>query len=58
MVPEAQAQLHIRILTVQSKLELRMRMTLDTARIFLPGYNDYIKRTSAFIPWMPAKEEK
>jgi steroid 5-alpha reductase family enzyme len=21
-----------------------------------PGYNDYIKRTSAFVPWRPAKE--
>jgi steroid 5-alpha reductase family enzyme len=23
-----------------------------------PGYSDYIKRTSAFVPWLPAKEEK
>lgn len=23
-----------------------------------PGYNDYIQRTSAFIPWWPAKEGK
>ena len=23
-----------------------------------PGYSDYIKRTSAFIPWLPAKEDK
>ena len=23
-----------------------------------PGYSDYIKRTSAFFPWPPAKEEK
>jgi steroid 5-alpha reductase family enzyme len=23
-----------------------------------PGYSDYIERTSAFVPWVPAKEEK
>ena len=23
-----------------------------------PGYSDYIKRTSAFVPWLPAKEKK
>ena len=23
-----------------------------------PGYRDYIKRTSAFVPWWPAKEDK
>jgi len=23
-----------------------------------PGYSDYIKRTRAFIPWLPAKEDK
>ena len=23
-----------------------------------PGYSDYVKRTSAFVPWLPAKEEK
>ena len=23
-----------------------------------PGYSDYIKRTSAFVPWLPAKEVK
>ena len=23
-----------------------------------PGYSDYIKRTSAFVPWWPAKEGK
>lgn len=23
-----------------------------------PGYSEYIKRTSAFVPWLPAKEEK
>ncbi len=23
-----------------------------------PGYSDYIKRTSAFVPWPPSKEEK
>jgi steroid 5-alpha reductase family enzyme len=23
-----------------------------------PGYGDYIKRTSVFVPWRPAKEEK
>ena len=23
-----------------------------------PGYSDYIKCTSAFIPWLPAKEDK
>jgi len=23
-----------------------------------PGYSDYVKRTSAFVPWWPAKEEK
>jgi len=23
-----------------------------------PGYSDYIKRTSAFVPWMPVKEGK
>jgi steroid 5-alpha reductase family enzyme len=23
-----------------------------------PGYGDYIKRTSAFVPWLPAKEAK
>jgi steroid 5-alpha reductase family enzyme len=23
-----------------------------------PGYSDYIKRTSAFVPWLPAKGEK
>ena len=23
-----------------------------------PGYSEYIKRTSAFVPWPPAKEEK
>jgi steroid 5-alpha reductase family enzyme len=23
-----------------------------------PGYSDYIRRTSAFVPWLPAKEEK
>ena len=23
-----------------------------------PGYGDYVKRTSAFVPWLPAKEEK
>jgi steroid 5-alpha reductase family enzyme len=23
-----------------------------------PGYRDYIKRTSAFVPWLPAKEQK
>lgn len=23
-----------------------------------PGYGDYIKRTSAFVPWLPAKETK
>jgi steroid 5-alpha reductase family enzyme len=23
-----------------------------------PGYSDYIKRTSAFLPWRPAKEDK
>jgi steroid 5-alpha reductase family enzyme len=23
-----------------------------------PGYGDYVKRTSAFVPWLPAKEKK
>ena len=23
-----------------------------------PGYSDYVKRTSAFVPWLPVKEEK
>ena len=23
-----------------------------------PGYSDYVKRTSAFVPWLPAKEKK
>jgi steroid 5-alpha reductase family enzyme len=23
-----------------------------------PGYSDYVKRTSAFLPWLPAKEKK
>jgi steroid 5-alpha reductase family enzyme len=23
-----------------------------------PGYSDYVKRTSAFVPWFPAKEKK
>ena len=23
-----------------------------------PGYSDYVKRTSAFVPWWPAKEKK
>ena len=23
-----------------------------------PGYGDYVNRTSAFVPWPPAKEEK
>jgi len=23
-----------------------------------PGYSEYVKRTSAFVPWLPAKEEK
>jgi len=23
-----------------------------------PGYSEYVKRTSAFVPWLPSKEEK
>jgi len=23
-----------------------------------PGYSEYVRRTSAFVPWLPAKEEK
>jgi len=31
-------------------------LTEDNIRKSRPAYNDYIKRTSAFIPWFPRKE--